>query len=90
MFECIKFGDCKSKDNTKVKTRKDKSKDNTNGKFEWFAATRHIGIALGLSSDTLQGIVYYHLPQRYKFSGKEIAIDISYYGSKFLTAIPGA
>ena len=45
--------DCKSKDNTKVKTRQDKSKNNTNRKCEWCAAVRHIGIALGLLSDTL-------------------------------------
>ena len=43
MLECIKFGDCK------VKTVKIGNK--------WFVAVYHIGIALGVSSDTLKGIV---------------------------------
>ena len=51
---------------------------------------RHIGIALGVSSDTLKGIVRHHLPQQYKFSRKEINIDDSYDGSKLFTTIPGA
>ena len=50
---------------------------------------RHSGIALGVSSDTLKGIVRNHLPQQYKFSRKEINIDEYYDGSKLFTAIPG-
>ena len=45
--------DCKSKYNTKVETRQNKSKDNANRKCEWCAAVCHVGIALGLRSDTL-------------------------------------
>ena len=56
MLECIKFGDCK------IKTIQTES--------EWLVSVRHIGIALGVSSDTLKGIVHHHLPQRYKFSRK--------------------
>ena len=48
MLECIKFGDCK------VKTIQI-----GNG---WLAAVPHIGIALGVDSDTLKGIVRNHLP----------------------------
>ena len=51
---------------------------------------RHIGIALGVSFDTLKGIVHHHLPQQYKFSRKEINIDDDYDGSKLFTTIPGA
>ena len=51
---------------------------------------RRIGIALGVGSDTLKGIVRHHLPQQYKFSRKEINIDDSYDGSKLFTRIPGA
>ena len=51
---------------------------------------RHIGIALGKSSNTLKGIVCHHLPQQYKFSRKEINIDDDYDGSKLFTTIPGA
>ena len=43
MLECIKFGDCKVK---KMQIGN-----------EWFAAVRHIGIALDVSSDTLRGII---------------------------------
>ena len=50
----------------------------------------HIGIALGMSPVTLKGIVRNHLPQRYKFSRKEINIDDSYDGSKLFTTISGA
>ena len=50
---------------------------------------RHIGTALGVSSDTLNGIVRNHLSQKYKFSRKEIGIDSSYDGSKLFTTIPG-
>ena len=42
MLECIKFGDCK------IKTIQIED--------EWFVSVRHIGIALGVSSDTLKGI----------------------------------
>ena len=51
---------------------------------------RHIGIALGVSSVSLKGIVRNTLPQQYKFSRKEINIDDSYDGSKLFTTIPGA
>ena len=76
MLECIKFGDCK------IKTIKIED--------EWFVSVRHIGIALGVSSDTLKGIVRHHLPQQYKFSRKEINIDDDYDGSKLFTTILGA
>ena len=46
----MKFGDCK------VKTMQIKD--------EWFVSVRHIGIALGVSSDTLKGIVRHHLSQQ--------------------------
>ena len=48
------------------------------------------GTALGVSSDTLKGIVRNHLPQQYKCSAKEINIDDSYDDSKLFTTIPGA
>ena len=48
------------------------------------------GTALGVSSDTLKGIVRNHLPQQYKCSTKEINIDDSYDDSKLFTTIPGA
>ena len=48
ILECIKFGDCK------IKTMQIEDK--------WFVSVRHIGIALGVSSDTLKGIVRHHLP----------------------------
>ena len=76
MLECIKFGDCKVK---KMQIGN-----------EWFAAVRHIGIALDVSSDTLRGIIRNHLPQQYKFPRKQIGIDSSYDGSKLITTIPGA
>ena len=76
MLECIKFGDC----NTKTIQIEDK----------WFVSVCHIGIALGVSSDALKGIVCHHLPQQYKFSRKEINIDDDYDGSKLFTIIPGA
>ena len=57
---------------------------------QWFVSVRHIGIALGVRSDTLEGIVRHHLPQQYKISRKEINIDDSYDGSKLFTTIPGA
>ena len=56
---------------------------------EWFVSVRHIGIALGVSSDTLKGIVRHHLPQQYKFSRKGINIDDDYDGPKLFTTIPG-
>ena len=31
---------------------------------EWFVSVRHIGIALGVSSDTLKSIVGHNLPQQ--------------------------
>ena len=34
--------------------------------IQWFVAVRHIGIALGVSSDTLKGIVRNHLSQQDK------------------------
>ena len=76
ILECIQFGDCKIKTIQIVD--------------EWFASVRHIGIALGVSSDTLKGVVRHHLPQQYKFSGKEINNDGDYDGSKLFTTIPGA
>ena len=48
------------------------------------------GTALGVSSDTLKGIVRNHLPQQYKCSRKEINTDDSYDDSKLFTTIPGA
>ena len=51
---------------------------------------RHIGIALGVSSDVLKGIVRHHLPQQYEFWRKETNIDDSYDGSKLFTTITGA
>ena len=65
------------------------NKDNTNRR-RMVVSVRHIGIALGVGSDTLKGIVRHHLPQQYKFSRKEINIDDSYDGSKLFTTIPGA
>ena len=75
MLECIKCGDCK------IKTIQIERK--------WFVSVHHIGIALGISSDILKGIVHHHLPQQYKISRKEINIDDSYDGSKLFTTIPG-
>ena len=48
---------------------------------------RHIGIVLGVSSDTLKGTVRNHLPQQNTFSRKEIGTDISCDGSKLFTTI---
>ena len=76
MLQRIKFDDCK------IKTIQIEDK--------WFVTVRHIGMALGVGSDTLKGIVRHHLPQQYKFSRKEINIDDSYDGSKLFTRIPGA
>ena len=56
MLECIKFGDSKKK--------------TIQIEDEWFVSVRHIGIALGVNSDTLKGTVRHHLLQQYKFSGK--------------------
>ena len=50
MLECIKFGGCK------IKTIQVEN--------EWFVSVRHIGIALGVSYDTLKGMVRHHLPQQ--------------------------
>ena len=75
MLECIKFGDCKIKT---IQT-----------KYEWFVSVCHIGIVLGMGSDTIKGIVRQHLPPQYKFSRKK-NIDDSYDGSKLFTTIPGA
>lgn len=63
MLEATKFGDCKVK---KILLGN-----------EWFVAVWHICIALVVCSDTLKGIVLYHIPQQCKFSRKEIDIDIS-------------
>ena len=76
MLQRIKFDDCK------IKTKQIEDK--------WFVTVRHIGIALGVGSDTLKGIVRHHLPQQYKFSRKEINTDDSYDGSKLFTTIPDA
>ena len=65
------------------------NKDNTNRR-RMVVSVRHIGIALGVGSDTLKGIVRHHLPQQHKLSRKEINIDHSYDGSKLFTTIPGA
>ena len=46
---CINFGDCK------IKTIQIED--------EWFVSVRHIGIALGVGSDILKGMVRHHLPQ---------------------------
>ena len=52
---------------------------------------RHIGIALGVgvSSDSLKGIVRHHLPQQYKISRKQINFDDNYDGSKLFITMPG-
>ena len=60
MLECIKFGDCK------IKTIQIED--------EWFVSVRHFGIALGVSSDTLTGIVRHHLPPQYKFQEKKLIL----------------
>ena len=75
MLECINFWDCK------IKTIQIED--------EWFVSVRHIGIALGVGSDTLKGIPRHHLPQQYKFSRKKINIDDSYDGSKLFITILG-
>ena len=49
---------------------------------------RHIGNALGVSSDTLKDIVRHYMSQQCTFSRKEINIDVSYDGSKLFTIIP--
>ena len=76
MLQRIKFDDCK------IKTIQIEDK--------WFVTVRHIGIALGVGSDTLKGIVRHHLPQQYKFSRKETNIEDSYDGSKLSITITGA
>ena len=76
MLECIKFGDCK----IKAILIED----------EWFVSVHHIDIVLGVSSDTLKGIVRRYLPQQYNFLRKEINIEDPYDGSKLFTTIPGA
>ena len=53
-------------------------------------SVHHIDIVLGVSSDTLKGIVCNHLGLQYKFSRKEINIDDFYDGSKLFTTIPAA
>ena len=75
MLECIKFEDCKIKA--------------IQIEDEWFVSVRHIGIALGVSSDTLKGIVRHHLPQQYKFSRKEMNIDHPYDSSELFATITG-
>ena len=75
MLQKIKFGDCKV---TIIQ------KGN-----KWFAPLHYIGVALGVSSDTLKGIIRNHLPQQDKFSRKENAADFSYDGSKLFTTISG-
>ena len=54
---------------------------------EWLVPLHHIGIALGVGSDILKSIIRDHLPQQYKFSRKQIGIDISYDSSKFFTTV---
>ena len=76
MLECIKFGDCK------IKTIQIEDK--------WFVYVHHIGIALGVRSDILKGMIRHHLPPQYKCSRKEINIDEDYDGSKLFTTILGA
>ena len=76
MLEYIKFGDCKIKA--------------IQIEDERFVSVCHIGIALGVSSGTLKGIVRHHLPQQYIFSRKEINIDDDSDGSKLFTTVPGA
>ena len=71
MLESITFWDCK--------------KRTTQTRNEWLVPLHHIGIALGVGSDILKSIIRYHLPQQYKFSRKQIGIDLFYDGSKFLT-----
>ena len=56
MLECIRFRDWK------INTIQIEDK--------WLVSVRHVGIALGVSSDTLKSIVHHHLPQQYKFSRK--------------------
>ena len=60
MSECIKFCDWK------IKTILIADK--------WFVPVRHIGIALGIGSDTLKSIVCHHLPQQYKFQEKKLIL----------------
>ena len=67
MLECLKLGDFK------IKTVQIED--------ESFAFALHICTALGVSSDTLKGIVRHHLPQQYKFSRKEVKIDDPHNGS---------
>ena len=76
MLECIKFEDCK------IKTIQIED--------ERFVSVHDIGIGLGVSFDSLKGIMRHHLPQEYKFSRKEINIDHNYNGSKLFTTILGA
>ena len=76
MLECIKFGDCKIKP--------------IQIEDEQYVSVRHFGIALGVSLDTLKGVVRHYLPQQYKFSRKEINIDDPDDGSKLFTIIRGA
>ena len=56
MLECIIFGDFK------IKTKQIED--------ERFVSMGHIGITLGVGSDTLKGIGRHHLPQQYKPSRK--------------------
>lgn len=63
MLDKIKFEDCK----VRIIRKADK----------WFVPLHHIGVALGVSSDTLKGIIRNHLSQQYKFSRKENAVDFS-------------
>ena len=72
MLQCIKFGVCK------VKTLSRGS--------EWSVGVRHIGIALGVNSETLKGIVRNHLPQLIYHSFPE---KNWYNGSKLFIIIPG-
>ena len=60
MLECIKFGDCK------IKTIQIED--------EWFVSVRHIGIALGVGSDTFKGIVRHYLPQQYNFQENKLIL----------------
>ena len=74
MLECIKFGDCKV---NMIQIGN-----------EWFVIVCHISVALGVSSDSIKGILCNYLSPQYKFFRKEICIDISYEDFKLSTTIP--
>ena len=55
---------------------------------EWFVSLNYIGIASGVSSDTLKDTAHNQLLLKCKFSRKEIGINISHDSSKLFTTIP--